>query len=97
MGVQDPQRSPLINSGPELFWATTNVLEVSPVVVPNFPPDKKALTRREAAQVLAISVSTLDREVASGRIAHLRIGRRVLFRLDMLDDYTERVSVPAKK
>lgn len=67
------------------------------MVASNFPSEKKALTRREAAQILAISISTLDREVSSGRIPHLRVGRRVLFRFESLVEHMKQIEIPTKR
>ena len=43
--------------------------------------------RHEAARRLALSIPTLDRLVKNGRIPHFRVGRRVLFSQELLDDF----------
>ena len=45
--------------------------------------------RKEAASRLGISVVTVDREVARRRMPHFRVGRRVLFTQELLDQYIE--------
>jgi len=52
--------------------------------------EKITFDRQEAAKRLGISVVTLDREVSRKRMPHLRIGRRVLFTEQLLDQYIER-------
>lgn len=62
------------------------------------PLKKITFDRREAAQILGISVVTLDRELARKKMPHLRIGRRVLFTQEMLEKYIEQnTQVPSKK
>jgi excisionase family DNA binding protein len=43
--------------------------------------------RIEAARRLGISVVTLDREIQKKRMPHFRIGRRVLFTDQLLEQY----------
>lgn len=54
--------------------------------------NKITLDRREAAKRLGISLITLDRELAKKRIPHFRVGRRVLFTENHLEQYIERNS-----
>jgi excisionase family DNA binding protein len=51
--------------------------------------EKITFDRQEAAKKLGISVVTLDREIAKKRMPHLRVGRRVLFTAQLLDQYIE--------
>ncbi len=51
------------------------------------PIEKITFGRKEAARRLDISVVTLDRELARKRVPHFRIGRRVLFTQNLLDQY----------
>lgn len=55
------------------------------------------LDRRAAARFLGVSVVTLDREVARGRISHFRIGRRVLFSQEFLEDFLRENFVASKQ
>lgn len=58
-------------------------------------PFPKRYTREEAAQILGISVSTLEREMRACRISAYRPGRRkVYFLQHQLDAYIEKVSTP---
>lgn len=50
---------------------------------------KITFDRKEAAERLGVSVVTLDREVARNKMPHFRIGRRVLFTLELLEQYIE--------
>lgn len=54
--------------------------------------DNKKITfdRKEAAQRLGISVITIDRELARKKISHFRVGRRVLFTEEHLDQYIQK-------
>ena len=58
--------------------------------------DRRALVdERAARQVLGgISRPTLSRIRQRGELAEVKIGRRVFFRLDDLDDYIERHREP---
>ena len=47
------------------------------------------LDRKIAATMLGISRATLDREVASKRLLHIRVGTRVLFTREHLERYLE--------
>ncbi|MEO6655599.1 MAG: excisionase family DNA-binding protein [Pyrinomonadaceae bacterium] len=48
---------------------------------------KLTFDRREAAERLGISVVTLDRQLARRRIPHFRVGRRVLFTDELLQQF----------
>ena len=48
----------------------------------------------EAAGTLRVSESRVRQEVAAGRLAHVRLGRRLLFREQDLRDYVDRYTVP---
>lgn len=50
---------------------------------------KKAFDRKEVAARLGVSVVTVDRELAKNRMPHFRIGRRVLFNDELLDEYVK--------
>ena len=47
-------------------------------------PEKKYMSREEAAHCLGISLATLDRQIASGRIRTKKCDRRVLIPADQL-------------
>lgn len=46
------------------------------------------VSKREAAQMLGISIGLLDKLVRTGRIERVRIGRRSLFRRDAIEALT---------
>jgi excisionase family DNA binding protein len=48
----------------------------------------------EAAGALRVSESRIRQEVAAGRLAHVRLGRRLLFRDQDLREYVDRYTVP---
>lgn len=56
----------------------------------------QAFDRKEAARRLGLSVVTVDRELARGRITHVRVGRRILFTQAHLDEYIKRNERKAK-
>lgn len=58
---------------------------------------KISLDRKEAARKLGISVVTLDRKVASKEMPHFRVGRRVLFTLDLLEKFIEQNTIHVKE
>lgn len=51
---------------------------------------KITFDRKEAARKLGVSVVTVDRELAKKRMPHFRIGRRVLFTQELLEQYIEK-------
>ena len=58
------------------------------------PPDrqidgKTLLSRVESAEYLRVSTRTLDYKIASGEIARIKIGRRVLVSIQELNRYVE--------
>lgn len=53
------------------------------------------LTRQEAAKTLRISLTTMTRLIASGKLFHLRMDRRVLIPAEALDDYVNGIEPPA--
>lgn len=53
------------------------------------------MSRKEVASYLGVSVGLLDRLVRQGAIHAVRIGRRVLFRRDVLEEFTRRAEVQA--
>jgi excisionase family DNA binding protein len=53
------------------------------------------LTKREAAEKLRVSPSTVDRLRAQGEIAWVPVGRQVRFRPEALAEYVERAERPA--
>jgi excisionase family DNA binding protein len=52
--------------------------------------------RKHTAEKLHISLVTLDRMLNKKRIAHFRVGRRVLFTQTHIDEYIERNTTKAK-
>jgi excisionase family DNA binding protein len=56
----------------------------------------QAFDRKEAARRLSLSVVTIDRELARGKITHVRVGRRILFTQAHLEEYIERNERKAK-
>ncbi|MEJ7863414.1 MAG: helix-turn-helix domain-containing protein [Pyrinomonadaceae bacterium] len=57
---------------------------------------KITFDRKEAALKLGISVVTLDRELAKGKMPHFRVGRRVLFTQELLEKYIEQNTQDAR-
>ena len=57
---------------------------------------KRILSRKDAALYLGISPSMLDKLVAQGVLARVKLGRRVIFKIEdlegLLDRYRERRS-----
>jgi len=49
--------------------------------------EKVLYTKREAAQMLSISVRSLDYLIVSGQLAARRIGRRVLIHRDAIEQF----------
>ena len=59
-----------------------------------FPENFKILLNvREAAEALGVSQVTIRRAVTAGRIQHVRIGDRVLFRLTDLEAFATSCTV----
>ena len=58
--------------------------------------EKQLLSRAEAAEYLHIGVRTLDRLTASNKVSFVRIGGKVVFVTDDLDDFIERNRVEAR-
>jgi excisionase family DNA binding protein len=52
--------------------------------------------RRTASQYLGISLVTLDRALAKRKISHFRVGRRVVFARQHLDDFLKASEVKAR-
>jgi excisionase family DNA binding protein len=48
----------------------------------------------EAAGALRVSASRVRQEVSRGRLSHVRMGRRLLFRDQDLREYIDRCTVP---
>lgn len=58
------------------------------------PPLPLQLNERDAAQRLGLCVRTLQSHRQAGRIAFVKIGKRILYRLEALDDFSKRHEVP---
>jgi len=52
--------------------------------------EKRLLSRKEAAQLLGLGVSTIDKLVAQGKLVPVRLNRRVLFDFSDLEEIIER-------
>jgi excisionase family DNA binding protein len=50
-------------------------------------PDRLLVTKHEAAQMLGVSVRTVERLVAAGRLQQVQVERLARFRLDDVDAY----------
>jgi excisionase family DNA binding protein len=48
---------------------------------------KVTFDRREAANRLGVSLVTIDRQLAKKRMPHFRVGNRVLFTQELLDQF----------
>lgn len=53
-------------------------------------PEKLSVRRREAAQMLSISVRTLERLTASGEIPCVRLDRGILYSVEALREWLGR-------
>lgn len=53
-------------------------------------------TKRQFAELLTISVKGLERIMFTGRCQYHRVGRRVIFTQDDLDDFLKSCACPAK-
>lgn len=51
--------------------------------------EKLLIPRIEAAQLLSVSVDTLDRLTANGYIKRMRIGSRAYYKADALHDFVK--------
>lgn len=49
--------------------------------------EMKKMNRREAAAYCGVSTITIDRALAKNVISHFRIGRRVVFAIEHLDQF----------
>lgn len=58
--------------------------------------DTSKFTRGEAAKYLGISLVSVDRAISKKRIAHYRVGRRVIFGKHHLDEFLSQNEVKAK-
>lgn len=47
----------------------------------------KRFHRNDGAQYIGVSLATFDRALANGEIRHFRIGRRLVFTQEHLDEY----------
>ena len=56
---------------------------------------KKMYTADELSKILRVSRTTLSRLVKDNRIAHYRIGQRIMFEQQMLDEFKASVLQPA--
>lgn len=52
--------------------------------------EKVLLNKRAAAEALSVSIRTVDNLLAAREIHAVRIGRRILFRLDDLQRFAKR-------
>ena len=57
---------------------------------------EKRFNRKQAANYLCVSVITLDRALNKKKLACYRIGRRVLFSKNHLDEFLKKNEVSAK-
>ena len=64
-----------------------NLLEPTPAMVAT--PQPIAVSMEQGAQLLGVTLSTLEEQVRSGEIRTFRIGRRRLIRLDSLDAFAQ--------
>ena len=60
-------------------------------VTPDNPIEPALVGRSEASQMLRISLRKLDYLVKDGVISHRKIGRRVLFALEDIRQFVERI------
>ena len=57
---------------------------------------KENFDRQEAARRLGVSVITIDRLTAAGRLRHFRIGRRILFCQAHLTEFLTTREIPPR-
>ncbi|MRT92386.1 helix-turn-helix domain-containing protein [Ancylomarina sp. 16SWW S1-10-2] len=75
----------------ELIETIRNLIKENiPAPIPNFP--KRYISRTQAAEILGVSLPTLDKHSRSGLLKSYRIGRRKMFRLDQVESCLEEVA-----
>lgn len=76
----------------ELFAELRTI--VSDVLQDKLKPEtqKEYFTKKEAAQKLRVSLPTIHRLTVSGTIKGCRIGRRVLYRIDEIDQAVKNIA-----
>jgi excisionase family DNA binding protein len=52
--------------------------------------------KKQAAAYLRISVETVDKFRETGKLSYCKIGDRVVFRQEHLDEFLDAVTIPAK-
>ncbi len=62
--------------------AVKNGIDHDPIV-----PDRMLVTKHEAAQLLGVSVRTVERLVAAGRLQQVQVERLARFRIGDLEAY----------
>lgn len=69
-----------------------------PDSVSSDPTSEPLLTKDEVASLLGVTTTWLDSEIQSGRISHLRLGRRkfIRFRREHISEYLAERERPAK-
>ncbi len=68
-----------------IYQTVYNVLEE----FQNRKKPKENLNKKEAAEYLRISASSIDRKIKSGKIAFSKLGGRVVFKKSDLDKYRD--------
>ena len=61
------------------------------------PHEPAAFTRQETAQILRMSLRTLDNAKARGAIGYVQAGGKILFRKCEIESYLARHAVPPRE
>jgi len=60
-------------------------------------PESILLTKAEAAEYLHLSLATIDRLIKSRDLPHIKVGKKVLFRIRDLEAFIDVRCIPQKK
>ena len=60
-------------------------------------PERELITKAEAMEYLRISLATIDRLIKSRDLPHIKVGKKVLFRIRDLEAFVDVRCIPQKK
>jgi excisionase family DNA binding protein len=69
---------------------------MSVVTEPNIVHEQKLRDKRYACNFYDVHIATLDRWIAAGKIAHFKLGRRVMFSDAQLAEFLAQCERPAR-